>query len=164
MIDKHYILSNVCVTVCPLKCLPFSRRVCGSQTTATRRTLCPPTARTVCLRAAGIESNPRTQRSASFIHKHRSWLCPVKEQLLTSSTALCVCACGVGGCVCVCTGDEVGPRPHGLSLLQLWLWVLDRQEASPLQVGLYVSKYDNTTTVSTNVVITRRNLTLPSLL
>lgn len=42
------------------------RRVCVSQTTATRRILCPPTVRTVCLRAAGIEWSARTQRSVSF--------------------------------------------------------------------------------------------------
>lgn len=45
--------------------LSVARRVCGSRTTATRRTLCPRTARTVCPRAAGTEWSAGTRRSVS---------------------------------------------------------------------------------------------------
>lgn len=62
-----------CVAPCVRACACVSDRprsldrpVCGSLTTATRTTLCPPTVRTVCPRAAGTEWSPRTLRSASF--------------------------------------------------------------------------------------------------
>lgn len=54
--------------VAPCLFLSLCRPVCVSLTTATRRILCRPTARTVCPRAAGTEWSPRTLRSASSVN------------------------------------------------------------------------------------------------
>lgn len=59
--------SRFCVTHVLSSWSVCFRPVCGSQTTATRRILCPLTARTVCRRAAGIEWSARTRRSAPFV-------------------------------------------------------------------------------------------------